>query len=110
MEKVNFNERYNSLIRTNKGGYKYSGFVMLPHSLLLDDRLTRTSLIIFWVLTMHMFRGKDYCFPSLPTIAKESRLDKRTVMRATKVLEKYGYLEIQREKGQVNKYYLKAII
>jgi hypothetical protein len=36
----------------------------------------------YWVLTVHLFKGKDYCFPKINTIAKEARCDHRTVTRA----------------------------
>lgn len=110
MEKINLKSKYQSLIKENKGGYKYRGFVMLPHSLLMNEKIKPHALLVFWVLTAHLFKGKEYCFPSIQTIAKEARLSPRMVRYMIKDLEKQGYLEIQSTNGFVNKYYLKSEI
>ena len=110
MEKIDLKNKYQSLIKENKGGYKYRGFVILPHTLLMDRKIKPHALLIFWVLTMHIFKGKNYCFPSIDTIAKEARLSPRMARYMIKDLKKNGYLEIERKIGFVNRYYLKANI
>src|SRR3990167_6980923 len=74
--------------------WKSDGFAMLPTKLLYDERLSRSCLMIYWVLITHLFRGKAYCFQSTQTIAKESRYSRPTVIKAIKELKLCGYLEI----------------
>lgn len=96
--------------RNSPGRWKERGFSMLPHSLLNDQRLSRSSLIVYWVLAMHSFRGQKYCFPSLGTIAKECHSSPPTIIKAIKQLREYGHLTVDGDKksGKVNKYCLKA--
>jgi DNA-binding transcriptional regulator YhcF (GntR family) len=66
--------------------------------------------VVFWVLTVHIFRGKRFCFPSTATIAKEAHSSRPTVIKAIKELEQYEYLEEERSSGGVSKYYLKVLV
>ena len=86
------------------------GFAMIPTQVLMDERLSRSCLIVFWVLTVHMFRGKKFCFPSIPTIGKEAHSSRPTVIKAIKELEQYGYLDVERTSAGVSKYYLKVLV
>ena len=86
------------------------GFSIIPTQILMDERLSRSCLIVFWVLTVHIFRGKKFCFPSTATIAKEAHSSRPTVIKAIKELENYGYLEVERFPGGVSKYYLKVLV
>lgn len=86
------------------------GFAMIPTQVLMDEQLSRSCLIVFWVLTVHIFRGKKYCFPSIPTIAKEAHSSRPTVIKAIKELEQNGYLDVERTSGEVSKYYLKVLV
>ena len=86
------------------------GFSIIPTQILMDERLSRSCLVVFWVLTVHVFRGKKFCFPSTATIAKEAHSSRPTVIKAIKELEQYGYLEVERFTGSVSKYYLKALV
>lgn len=106
MDLKNLKEKYT---RNSPIKWKKLGFAMLPTALIEDKRLSRSCLVVFWVLTVHMFRGKKYCFPSIETIAQEAHSSRPTVIKAIKELEKYGYLEIEKKDGNVNKYYLKVV-
>ena len=106
---MNKNVYLNKVIRNSPIKWKKLGFAMLPTSLLEDTRLSRSCLVVFWVLTAHLFRGKEFCFPSIATIAKEAHASKPTVIKAIKELEKSGYLEIEKGHRKVNRYYLKVI-
>ena len=86
------------------------GFAMIPTQVLMDERLSRSCLIVFWVLTVHVFRGKQYCFPSIPTIGREAHSSRPTVIKAIRELEHYGYLDVERTSGGVSKYYLKVLV
>jgi len=39
------------------------GFSIIPTQILMDERLSRSCLIVFWVLTVHIFRGKKILLP-----------------------------------------------
>ena len=96
-----------SLIR-----YKHEGFVIIPHSLLFNTKIGNCARMVFWVLTMHMFKGKEYCFPSLLKLQEETQLSRNTVLKGIRQLKLAGYLEVEGDKktGKVNKYYLKIKI
>jgi hypothetical protein len=97
------------ILRSSSAKWKHLGFAMLPTRILMDEKLSKSSLLIFWVLTVHIFKGKQSCFPSLETMSNESHCSKPTTIKAIKELEKLGYLEVDRSLGRnSNKYYLKA--
>lgn len=99
------------ILRNSPDRWKHFGFAILPSSILTNNKISRSSLILFWVLTVHIFKGKNYCFPSLETISQESHCSKPTAIKAIKELEKLGYLEVDRSRGgQNNKYYLRVDI
>ena len=108
MKEINFKEKYLTILKANKGGFKYRGFVMLPHSLVADSRLKRADLLLFWALTIHLFKDKEYCYPSYETLAKEAHMTRRTAIRASKNLQKFGYLKVEKIVGHSNKFYLTA--
>jgi DNA-binding transcriptional regulator YhcF (GntR family) len=80
---------------------------MLPNSLIFNPNIGRSALLVYWVLTVHLFKGKEYCFPKIATIAKEARCDHRTVTRAIRELKDAGYLKVVSTPGEVNRYKLK---
>ena len=101
-------ERY---LRNSPIKWKKMGFAMLPTSVVMDIRLSRPCLMVYWILVMHLFKGRKYCFPSLKIIAEESRYSRPSVVKAIKELKKCGYLEVEgdQKSGKVNKYFLKAL-
>ena len=106
---INKSKILKNAIRNSPSKWKLAGFAMLPTRLLMDDKLSKGALLVFWVLTVHIFKGKEYCFPSLGTIAKEAHCVKNTAIKAIKELEARGYLEVDRSLGRkANKYYLKV--
>ncbi len=109
-EKLNKKGLLNKYLRNSPIKWKHQGFALVPTQILMDERLSRSCLVVFWVLTVHIFKGKKFCFPSTTTIAKESHSSRPTIIKAIKELERYGYLEVERKKGGVSKYYLKALI
>lgn len=86
--------------------WRNSGFAMLPNSLIFDDKIGKASLLVFQALTIHLFQGKDYCFPSRKTLSKETRLSARTITRAIKELRDNHYLFVESKAGEVNRYKL----
>mgnify|MGYP007071635797 CR=1 FL=1 len=98
------------LQRPFKNKYKVTGFTVIPNQVFFDDRLGRSELMIFWVLTLHLFRGKKYVFPSVRTIQKEARISRPTVIKGLKNLELCGYLSIEKIAGKTSHYYLKVSI
>jgi biotin operon repressor len=106
-EKLNKNGILKRYLRNSPIKWKM-GFAMIPTAVLMDERLTRSSLVVFWALTVHLFRGKEYCFPSLTTLQKEAHSSRPTIIKAIKSLEEYGYLQVERTERKNNKYYLKV--
>jgi hypothetical protein len=102
-----FKEGYlKKVTRNSPVRWRNSGFAMLPNSLIFDDRIGKSALLVFWALTIHLFQGKDYCFPSRKTLAKETRLCPRTITNAIKELRDNHYLIVESKAGEVNRYKL----
>ncbi len=108
MDKVDFKDTYKNLIKRTPIKWKKFGFAMLPHSLMLDGKISKSGLLIFWALTIHLFKGKDYCYPSVSTLQKETGLSRPSVIKGIKDLEINGNLVVEKTSGKVNRYYLKA--
>ena len=106
-EKINKNGLLKKYMRNSPIKWKMS-FAMIPTQVLMDERLSRSSLLVFWALTVHLFRGKEYCFPSLKTLQQESHSSRPTVIKAIKLLEQFGYLQVERTEHKNNRYYLKV--
>lgn len=107
--KIDASKYLNHAIRNSPDKWKIKGFAMLPTALLMNEEVSRCALLVYWVFAMHTFRGKQYCFPSLNTIAKEAHCSKGTAIKATKELERLGYVRANRGKGKrekTNQYYL----
>ena len=51
-----------------------------------------------------------WSWPSVPTIARESKVDERTVYRCMKVLEDIGELTIERRPGKPSRYGLTTLL
>lgn len=51
-----------------------------------------------------------WAWPSIPSIARESKVDERTVYRCMKTLEELGELTIERRPGKGSRYGLTALI
>lgn len=85
------------------------GFVMLPHELLFDDSLPRAALMVYWVLVVHTFSGKNECYPSLKTLEGETRYSRPTIIEAIEALKVNGWLDVEGDKksGKVNRYFIK---
>lgn len=79
---------------------------MIPNSIVFNEKIGRAGLMVYWILTLHLFKGKDYCFPSLSTLQKETRLSRHTVIAGIKQLEANQKLIVERKKGEANRYKL----
>ena len=112
MNKIEFSQKLlQKYTAKSPSRWKKLGFAMLPTSLLNDPRLSRSCLVVFWVLTAHLFRGKKYCFPSIKTIADEAHMSSPTAIKAIKQLKQHNYLEIEgsSKSGKANRYFLNVI-
>lgn len=91
-----------------KEKWKKDGWVPFPKKLLFDPNISKSALVVFMVLHAHLFRGTNYVYPSISTIAKESKQSIRTVHYAIRELKKSGYLKVEsgKETGKSNKYFL----
>lgn len=89
--------------------YKRNGFSKVLHSVLLDKRLSHPAFKVYCVLLMYTFDKKECCYPSLSSIAKDSKYTRNTVILAIRELEKLGYVRVERalkNSRKVNKYFL----
>ena len=111
MEKISINRKraLEKALRNSKNLWKIKGFAMLPHRLIFDDRVGKNGLLVFWVLTIHKFRGKKGHDPELETIEKESRLSRPTVIKTIRDLENAGYIETEKASGIKTRYYLNGV-
>ena len=110
MNNIDKNYLTKKYLRNSPIKWKNQGFVIIPHELLFNEKVNRPALMVFWVLTAHLFRGKTYCFPSLSALEKETRFSRPSVIKGIKCLKDLGYLEVEggKKTGKVNKYYLKV--
>ena len=94
-----------------KGKKMFGQFTTIPTALYEDERLPRTCLVVYGVLTSHA-GSSGRIFPSYDTIAKEARISRRTAIYAMKRLVYYGYVAKQKgtfkgtSKQASNYYYL----
>jgi hypothetical protein len=95
------------IVRNSPIRWKKVGFVMLPHELLFDVNLPRPALMVYWVLMVHQFQGKEGCHPSLKLLEQETRYSRPAIISAIKALESQGWLDVERHHLKVNKYYVK---
>ena len=93
-------------LRNSPVKWKHEGFAMLPNSIVFNQDISRPGMMVFWILTLHLFKGKEYCFPSLSTLQKETRLSRNTVILGIRQLEAKKKLIVHRVKGESNKYKL----
>jgi len=77
-------------------GVLYAPFTQLSDSVLKDERLNKSHLMVYWILCHHMDNVTHRCYPGYNRIAKMARLSKSTVSKALLDLEKYRYIHIER--------------
>lgn len=75
----------------------------------LDKSLTQGSERLVLIAIANHVDSTGWCWPSIPAIAHEARVDKRTVYRAIDALEEWGDLRILRRPGKSNLYGIAAI-
>lgn len=77
------------------------------------QRLSNGDKIVYQVLCSHLY-GKNYCYPSIKTIANESALAARSVQRSLTRLQAAGLITVmpRQENGtnKSNRYFIKNII
>lgn len=77
------------------------------------QRLSNGDKIVYHVLCSHLY-GKNYCYPSIKTIANESALAARSVQRSLTRLQAAGLITVmpRQENGtnKSNRYFVKNII
>ncbi len=84
------------------------GFLWLDKEALklVSKKTGNTGVIVYsWLCYYANAKAQD-CFPSVTTLAKNSHISRRTVMRQLKKLEDLGLISIQRIKGKSNIYRL----
>lgn len=77
-------------------------FTQLENAILEDEQVSKHALMVYWVLCKHANRDGEDSFPSLNTIAQESRSGRTTVVKAVKELIKLGYIKKECRKREDN--------
>jgi len=67
-------------------------FTMVENAIIQDERLNKSDVMVYLILCMHADKNGKDCYPSIKTIARESRSSKDTVIESIKNLVKYDYL------------------
>lgn len=80
------------------------GFVRVPHTLIDSGILSAQEFMVYLSLLRHRSHRTGKCWPGLAVIAKESRLSRRTAIRAIKALEDVGAVVVFRSQNQANRY------
>lgn len=106
MEKADFDKFKEDLVDKSSLKWKIKGFTKLPNSILFDNKVSKSGLLVFWALSMHLFKNV-YVFPSISKLQEETKLSRSSVIAGTKNLETVNYIKIQRHCGKANRYYLK---
>lgn len=68
-------------------------FTTLSNAILDDDRLGKHEILVYLALCRHASNDTRSAFPSMATLAKESRLSRSTVQESLAKLEAFGYLQ-----------------
>jgi hypothetical protein len=68
---------------------------------------TGSARLLIFVIASHVSPTSDLARPSVPTLARESRLSVRHTYRLIRRLEAMGELEVIRRQGRVNLYRVK---
>ena len=63
--------------------------------------------LVYDVLAMHANSKTQTAYPSMATVAKETGLSKNTIIRAIKIIERQGVIDVQRSMHRVNCYRLR---
>jgi hypothetical protein len=74
-----------------------------PEILLIDENLTPAGKIV-WLAIRNREGRNGNAWPSMDTIAADTGLGRRTVVRATEKLEELGWLKVKKETGGSNLY------
>ena len=106
---INKSKYLENASRNSSDRWRLYGFAKLPNKILSDKNFDRAMMLVYWVIRARTFDNKSNCFPSLTTIAEESRYSRNSVISAIKKLEKLGYIRVRRGKNsekKSNQYYL----
>jgi DNA-binding transcriptional ArsR family regulator len=63
--------------------------------------------LLLLIIASHVSPTSGYAWPSVPTLAKETKLSIRHVYRLIRRLEEMGEIEVTRRSGRVNLYRIK---
>lgn len=92
-----------------KGKSDLQNFTILHNEFIETEILSGNEKLVFMAIKRHLGNQRKTASPSLATIAKYSRLSKRTVQRTLKELEVKGIIKIEHEqtktKGNISNAY-----
>ena len=86
-----------------------TGWFQCPNELIDCDTLSGSEKLVLLSLLRHRNAEFGTCFPSVPTIMRETGLGNKWVSKMIKSLEEKELIEVRREKGKPNIYYLPKV-
>ncbi|GGH44977.1 helix-turn-helix domain-containing protein [Microbacterium album] len=75
------------------------GWIRLPNTVIEHSALNAHELLVYIVLLKHRNPTTGKCWPGLSTIADESRLSRRSVIRAISGLEEHSAIKVTRQRN-----------
>lgn len=72
------------------------------------DRIKMPAKLCLACLATYASEDQRQCYPSISQLTLMMGCDRRTVMTAIKKLQKEGFIGVERHRGEVNKYTLRA--
>jgi DNA-binding MarR family transcriptional regulator len=78
---------------------------MWQHNLTFSD-LTPTERIVGLAISFHANNPDQYAYPGYDYLAEKLGMNRRTVIRAVKELERRNFIKVDQKKGRVNRYWL----
>lgn len=80
-------------------------FRLINYAVVEDERLSAGALHVFFVLWRRA-NGDGDCFPSISTIASESRLSEKTAKKHMRELQDLGFLSVRQRMNTSNWYHI----
>jgi|GEM_PF-6825794 len=77
--------------------FKEAPFARIPHSLLDDETITASAVLVFAALMS--FASRNECFPGIEKIAKRAHLSENSARSGLRCLQKHNYITIEHRRN-----------
>lgn len=113
MEKISDLNRYKehqNIILEGFDPVSAGGFTQIPNFIINNKNLSASAKIVYAKLLSYAWNN-NYVYPGQETMAEETGIGKRSVVRFIAELENLGFLEVQRRgQGLTNRYVLRHTV